>query len=115
MTGLLIHLPKAWTSEEVETYKREAKAIAAALGLVTERGESALNADGEKANGNLRELFGVLISGDAIVMMHNYDDPVEMRADAEQIRALAGQAAGNLAITLRGLAAALEEAAARKA
>jgi hypothetical protein len=82
---------------------------AARLGLLQTRGAGAGRA------GSIGLLLDRISAGEALVLLHVYDFPEDMRAAAGRIRALAERADHFDQNTLRGLAAALEHAAELKA
>lgn len=109
MTILPIYLPKDWTSEEAQSFTETLQAQAAALGCYNERGPKA-------GQGNLREMFQYIASGEILVHFHQYDFTDDMLTDAAQLRVMATeQYPTTLSDALNSLAAALEAAAKLKA
>lgn len=104
---LKLHLPNSWTPEDVQEFKRAAKAIAASLGCYITSGPGA-----KEKTGDLIEMLQYMNAGEILLMFHTYDHPDDMRADAEKLRTLAKeQYPGTLHSTFNALAAALEDAA----
>lgn len=84
-----------------------ARKAAAEIGLKVGRGSN-------PQQGSVPQMIDLIASGDALILLHAYDHPHEMTDAASAIRALAENQPQGIADTLRGLSAALENAAKRK-
>ena len=84
-----------------------ARKAATEIGLTIGRGNN-------PEQGSVPQMIDLIASGDALIFLHAYDHPHEMTTAASAIRALACSQPQGIGDTLRGLAAALENAAGRK-